>query len=832
MSSRSRTATSPLRDLALHIGKSSLTVADECMRFRFEESPDLLALMASKGEMDYRGVLEMVHDVVEDRISEPQARAALDPYALSSLARLMAGIGISSGDFTDVAIISRAVRMIKGSVRLSRDALRIDGQTNIAIGQFDAVAELLDGELDTDSRWILRAEFEHPAHGRPGATHDAWLAAFNQVFLDQGLVPVRFADGPGAPFDRLVVDVPDSLVVDDPDAPLVTVIMSTFKPDQSFPTAVKSLLAQTWRNLEILIVDDCSPPEFDELLESVAASDPRIRLLRMPENGGTYRIRNHAIAQSHGSIIAFQDSDDWAHPERIARQVAPLLGQTPLVATSARALRVHSDMTSLRIGSNSFRRGEASLMFRKDVVIETLGGFDEVRKAADTEFFERLTLVFGTDAFLYITKVLVMTQLTEGSLSRDELKFGWHHGSRSLYAESRRYWHRQIAAGRESPRLQPGAPRRIPAPSRILTGRDPAPSTCDVLVVSDWREELGRYEGSSSLIDALAGAGFSTVVAQATASRHSHRERVPIGDDILRLEVDGTTRFTAWTDALHARLLLVTDPEILALTRPPDTVGLTADRLVVAAGHPPTAPEGGWLTYDPVSVERNAKRMFGSDLMWLPANQGIADDLQAAGAANEILPPRPLRIAPPAQPRPYTGLRGGSRLIVGTTAIERLGRDRPSWASLRRLLPQDDDYDVRLRADPEIVKAVLKNRPVPPGWLVMDESTPMRGFLRQLDVFVAVPTRSWGPDLPWSVVAALAEGAVVVIDPAYQAHLRGAAVYASAADVHETLTTLAADPDRVAEQRERGYAFCHDVLSAEAAVNVVRGLARLREDDR
>jgi hypothetical protein len=77
------------------------------------------------------------------------------------------------------------------------------------------------------------------------------------------------------------------------------------------------------------------------------------------------------------------------------------------------------------------------------------------------------------------------------------------------------------------------------------------------------------------------------------------------------------------------------------------------------------------------------------------------------------------------------------------------------------------------------------------------------------------------------VVAALAEGAVVVIDPAYQPHLRGAAVYAAAVDVRETLKTLAADPDRLAEHRERGYAFCREVLSAEAVVNEVRGLARL-----
>ncbi len=831
MSSRSRIATSPLRDLALHIGKSSLTVADECLRFRFEEAPDLLALMASRGEMDYAEVLAYVHDLVEGRVPVPQARAALDAYALSSLARLMAGLETPSHDFTDTAIISRAVDLIRGSVRLNRDAVRICGQANIAVGQFDHVAEHLAEDLDYDTEWILNAEYEHPAHGRPGSTKEAWLKAFNQRFVDQDLLPITVEDGDGAAFDRIAVDVPPEMVIDDPDLPLVTIIMSTFKPDQSFRTAIRSLLAQTWRNLEIMVVDDCSPPEYDDLLQEMVASDPRIQFHRMPENGGTYRIRNFAIARCRGEFVTFQDSDDWAHPQRIERQVAPLLESTDRVATNARALRVYEDMTSLRIGYNSFRRGEASLMIRKDVVIDAMGGFDEVRKSADTEFHERITAVFGPEANYYVTDALVLTQLTSGSLSRDEFAFGWHHGGRTAYGDSRRFFHRQIVAGREGPRIEPGAPRRIPAPPRILTGRDPEPETCDVMVVSDWRGAIGRYDGTSTVIESLVRADLSTVVAQATAVRHSDRGRVPIGDDILRLEADGLTRFAVWTDPWHARLLIVTDPEILALTRPPESVGLSADRLVVAAGHPPMAPTDDWLTYDPASVERNAKRMFGATVSWLPAHSGIADDLRAEGATGEILPPQPLAVVPTIRPRPYGGPRGGSRLVVGTTGLELLRRDRPSWAALQRLLPQDDDHDVRLRVDPAVLDAVLKQRRLPPNWLAMDETVPLRDFMRQLDVFVALPTRSWGPELPWRVLVALAEGAIALVDPAYQHHLGGAALYATAADVHEQLKTLAADPDRLAEQRERGYAFCREQLSAEATVGLVKDLAGTGEDN-
>ena len=333
----------------------------------------------------------------------------------------MAALSTPSQDFTEPADITRAVRMIRGSVPLARDATRIESQSNLAAGQLDHVERLLDQDLlGPQTRWTVESELAHPVKGRPGSTEEDWLDALNRQLADLGLLPVSLHDQPGTPFDRLFADVPDDMFVDAD--PLVTVIMSTYKPDESFRMAVSSLVAQTWRNLEILVVDDCSPPEFDELLESVTAIDPRITLLRMPENGGTYKIRNHAIAQCRGSLVTFQDSDDWAHPERIARQVAPMLKPTGLVATHVRTMRLYPDLSAVKVGYSSFRTAAASLMFRKDVVLKAMGGFDESRKAADTEFKERIEAVFGPDANLDLDEVLVLTQLTEGSLSRARVR--------------------------------------------------------------------------------------------------------------------------------------------------------------------------------------------------------------------------------------------------------------------------------------------------------------------------------------------------------------------------------------------------------------------------
>ncbi|HUQ00027.1 MAG TPA: glycosyltransferase family A protein [Aeromicrobium sp.] len=821
-----------LQDLALRLDKSSLTIADECLRFRFEESADLVALVASDGELAFDEVLAIVRAVLAGETSPEQAAEVLDPYALSSLMRLIAGLHASgqlmAAEFGDAADLGRVARMIRGDVRFSATAARIEGQVNLAAGQFDHVAAMLaDGELNDDTRWMLSTELAHPANGAPGASHDEWLRLFNRRFEEFGLLPITVADGQGAAFDRVTVDVPESRMIDD--GPLVTVIMSTYRPDQSFPTAVRSLLQQTWRNLEILVIDDCSPPDYDAILAEVTGLDPRIQFVRMPVNGGTYRIRNEGIRRSRGAFIAFQDSDDWAHPERIARQMAPLLDDDAVVATHCRCVRVFPDLVTLNVGMNSFRRCAPSTVFRKDVVIDALGGYDETRKEADNEFYERIQVVFGEDANVDLRDVLVLYQLTHGSLSRDEYRFAWQHGARAAYIQARRYWHRQIAAGRESPRLEPGGDRRIHAPSRVLTGRDAEPAGCDVLWISDWRAGLPRYDGQIGLVEATTSAGYSTLAAQATAVRHASRARVELRDDILALQADGTTRLVVWTEQTHARLAIVTDPELLNLTRQPEQVAIRADRLVVAAPHPPEAPDGRWLTYGPVAVEANARRMFATSVEWLPASAAIADELRRLGAQN-VLQPAHLIVGPDAVERPYRGARGAGSLVVGTCGLDPRRRDRPNIKALEARLPTSDAYDVRILDARMCARQQESPRAMPLSWVAVDGLSDDARFQRQLDVFATIPTRTWGPFIPWTVVTALVEGAVVLADPDMEPLLGEAAIYARAGEADAALSALTADPSRLDDQRARGYAFCRDRASSRALIELIGTLLTGRED--
>lgn len=802
--------TRSLRDLAHSLDAAPRAVADTCLRYRYTESPDLLAYLASRGELDYVGVLQMAREVLAGNVTVEETAAAFDLDALDALVRLMAGRKLLDGDFSEPADLSQVVRLIRGDTELDELSLRIEGQVNLAEGRRDHVRTILDDDLDYDTEWILSTELAHPIHGASLEESVGWLALFNRRFTDFGHLPVAIADGPGAAFDRLRVDVPGERYVDGPDTPLVTVVMAVYKPDQSFRTAVESLTAQTWRNLEILIVDDCSPPQYDELLREVTALDPRIRFARMPENGGTYLIRNAAIARARGAFVAFQDADDWAHPERIETQVRPMLDDPHVVSTHCRCVRVFDDLHTLSVGMNSFRRGEASTVFRRDVVVRVMGGFDATRKAADNEFYDRLDATFGPEANIDLQDVLVATQLTPGSLSRDDFRFSWHHPARAAYVQARGHWHREIEAGRTEANIGLGGPRKIPAPHFHLTGQSAPAATADLLWIGDWRDRIEEQTHAAALVAATAGR-WSTLVAHAEDIRFAQKKRRPFSDDLLRLQAEGRTRQVLWPEETHAEVVMVTDPMLLSLTRPRKDVGITAERVVVVAGM--LAADGG-LPYDPATIERAAHRMFRADVAWLPAHAGIAAALVTAGASRVL---EPAVVAPPlaVQRRRTPELRGGQRLVIGVT------HPAPD-AELVPWLPADETFDVRVRWGGPAVRAVpFRHRE---GWLRFDHTMSEPDFLAQLDVYLLIPGDSVA--MPGAAHAAMAQGAVVLADPSYEPLFGDAAVYAAPDGAHVRLKELLAEPDAVMEQRERGYVF-----SATAAERLRLLITTLTERD-
>ena len=108
-----------------------------------------------------------------------------------------------------------------------------------------------------------------------------------------------------------------------PEEPLVSVVIPVRNGERLIGRTLASALAQTYRNIEVIVVDDGSTDRTPALVETAAARDRRVRLLRRPHSGVT-ATRNFGISRANGSLIAPLDADDLWHQEKIARQVAAM----------------------------------------------------------------------------------------------------------------------------------------------------------------------------------------------------------------------------------------------------------------------------------------------------------------------------------------------------------------------------------------------------------------------------------------------------------------------------------------------------------------------------
>lgn len=102
---------------------------------------------------------------------------------------------------------------------------------------------------------------------------------------------------------------------------LVTIVTPSYKSEKYLARTIESVLAQKYLSWELVIVDDCSPDNANELVEKYIKNDRRIKLLRLDKNSGAAVARNAAIEAANGRYIAFLDSDDQWLPDKLARQI-------------------------------------------------------------------------------------------------------------------------------------------------------------------------------------------------------------------------------------------------------------------------------------------------------------------------------------------------------------------------------------------------------------------------------------------------------------------------------------------------------------------------------
>ena len=113
----------------------------------------------------------------------------------------------------------------------------------------------------------------------------------------------------------------EQLVIQKQATPTVSIIMPAYNAANTIRDSINSVLAQTFENWELVIVDDCSQDKTVAIVKTFAEADIRVQLYLNEQNLGAAKTRNNAISQAQGEWLAFLDSDDiWRH-DKLEKQL-------------------------------------------------------------------------------------------------------------------------------------------------------------------------------------------------------------------------------------------------------------------------------------------------------------------------------------------------------------------------------------------------------------------------------------------------------------------------------------------------------------------------------
>jgi hypothetical protein len=216
--------------------------------------------------------------------------------------------------------------------------------------------------------------------------------------------------------------------------PLVTVVVPAFNAEATLAETLRSVAAQTYRRLEILIVDDGSTDSTSAIAAAFCAEEPRARLIAK-DNGGVASARNRGIAEAAGEWVAPIDADDLWHPAKIEKQVAAALAAPVLpgfvycwfrvideagrIIGAGERWRVEGLALARLAYRNVVGNGSALLLLRAAAL--EAGGYDESLRARDAEGCEDVSLqlqVARRCPVALVPEYLVGYRLLAGSMSR------------------------------------------------------------------------------------------------------------------------------------------------------------------------------------------------------------------------------------------------------------------------------------------------------------------------------------------------------------------------------------------------------------------------------
>lgn len=221
---------------------------------------------------------------------------------------------------------------------------------------------------------------------------------------------------------------------------LVSIITPTWNSEKYILETIRSVQSQSYKHWEMIIVDDNSIDNTVQIIQKIAAKEPRIKLFKQKENMGAGIARNYALQNAKGRFIAYLDSDDLWEPEKLAKQINFMIKKncgfscTSYEVIDAHGQSLHKIIHMLeRVDYIKFLTNNllqtVGIMVDTEIVNKKLLIMPPIRRRQDAATWLQI-LKEGYDCF-GMQEVLAKYRRTPGSLSSDKIKSIW--GTWCLY---------------------------------------------------------------------------------------------------------------------------------------------------------------------------------------------------------------------------------------------------------------------------------------------------------------------------------------------------------------------------------------------------------------
>lgn len=772
---------------------------------------DAFALAATETQYKLIDLLNLVaaYELQKLPSLKPSDVERWDHRPLLALARLLANQRANESDLEDSVRLFKFAHAMFGAKVLSQTDHLLILEALGELQQHEKQSHLIDS-FKTAGKWPTQVQLLelNNLNARSPEISNAWVQALNNIYLENGFAPIGMSDNIAAkPIERLTTR---SATVEN--GPLVSIIIPTYQAGSRLLGVLNSLLEQSWKNLEIIIVDDASGPSYEKYLGRASELDPRIRIIRQEQNLGAYCARNAGAAAATGEYITVHDDDDWSHGQKIATQVLHLMNNPDVPGNLTTHTRVTEELKFVRINRSPvlIRNNFSSLMVRRQV-FETLGAWDTVNRGADSEFIDRINKYSVSPVATLNAVPLAFSRVRANSLTAGELDRGFLDPARSLYVNAYSQWHE--AAGKDPSSLTPQKPRQFPIPTNMQPGkRQKDLGSFDIVFMTDYKFPGGTTSLTLAEIEESAKAGYNIAFIQAASPLNG--PDTPIAPKLFKMQLDGLVTQISLQDTAHTKLLVVRHPSVVTFMERHSS-DIQAEKVVLIVNNPPMLSDGTGMVFDLNSCIQNTDRMFSTRTI-IVAESGVTKAL-----TKELAPKN--RLSDSTWPGLIRARETSTPDFSQPPVIGRHSRDHelkwPSSVSEFNSLYTSPYYQTKILGGVDSLVAKL-GPDVVKGKVVLEfGEQDVDEFLSTLDFWVYFHDSRLSESFGMSIAEAMSAGKVVILPHYLEASFKEGAVYSRAEDVESLIMEFWKDPERYQRQAKLAKNYALEKFSKDALLS-------------